>query len=287
MKQTAIYQKKRAHHTKWFNKWIQSPVWLSAFGIACLVALTVYLVNALVGELHPGNIWGLSYGIGAAILLLAVMAYSLRRRLMRIRKLPRSWHYLQVHVYGGGLFLLMMLMHSNFQLPNGIITWWLWGLSIWTVVSGLIGIALQKWIPTMLNTGLSTEVHYDRIPDLIAASGERAQSIIEKSSDMVREFYEKHLEYAFEAPKPRLIYYLDAGSSIQRDTQKFDHVRPYLSDDEQEGFDELKMIYKTKLEMDAHYTLQRALRWWIYGHAPFSVMLIVLLIIHIVSVLYY
>ena len=287
MKQTAIYQKKRAHHSKWFNKWIQSPRWFLGTGIASLLVLSIYVINALFGELHPGNIWGLSYGIGATLLFLGVMAYSLRRRMMRFRNLPRSWHYLQFHVYGGSLFLILMLMHSNFQLPNGVITWWLWGLSVWIVISGLIGIVLQKWIPTILNTGLSIEVHYDRIPSLIQVSGERAQSIIEKSSEIVREFYDKHLTHAFLAPKPRLMYYLDAASSIQKDILKFDHIRPYLSDNEQDQFDELKNIYKTKLEMDAHYTLQRALRWWIYAHAPLSIILLVLLAVHILSVIYY
>ena len=287
MKQTAIYQKKRAHHSKWFNKWVQSPRWFFGAGIACLVALSIYAINAMVGELDPGNTWGLGYGIAAAVLFLCVLVYSVRRRLMKFQGLHRSWHYLQLHVYGGTLFLVFMLMHSNFQMPDGLLTWWLWALSIWIVISGFIGIVLQKWIPTVLNTGLSIEVHYDRIPELIQASRERAQSIVDQSTDMVREFHSKHLVSTLLKPMPRLMYYLDAASSIQRDILKFDHVRPYLSDVEQTQFDELKQVYKTKLEMDAHFTLQRALRWWIYAHAPLSVLLIVLLIVHILSVVYY
>ena len=287
MKQTAIYQKKRVNHSKWFNKWIQSPVWLLGFGIACLLAALVYVANMIFGELHPANAWGLSYGITATVLFLGVMVYSIRRRMMGVRKLPRTWIYLQFHVYGGALFLLFMFMHANFQLPNGMITWWLWILSIWIVISGLIGIVIQKWIPTVLNTGLSTEVHYDRIPVLIEASGLKAKKLIEMSGELVRDFYTKNLENTFTAPQPRLIYYLDAASSIHKDTQKFDHVRPFLSEEERLRFDELKMIYKTKLEMDAHFTLQRALRWWIYAHAPLSLLLIVLLIVHILSFVYY
>ena len=287
MKQTAIYQKKRVNHTKWFNKWIQSPAWLTGFTVVALLAIGAYIANIFLGELHPANAWGLSYGIGAAVLFTGVMIYSLRRRTMRIRKQPRSWVYLQFHVYGGGLFLLLMFMHANFQLPNGVITWWLWILSIWIVISGLIGIVIQKWIPTVLNTGLSTEVHYDRIPTLIEAAGTKARDLSEKSGEIVREFYSKHLEHAFLAPQPRLMYYLDAASSIHKDTQKFDHVRPFLSDEERPRFDELKRIYRTKLEMDAHFTLQRALRWWIYAHAPLSILLIVLLVVHILSFVYY
>ena len=287
MKQTAVYQKKRVNHSKWFNKWVQSPRWLSGFAIVFLIAILVYTANMLFGELHPANAWGLSYGIAAVVLFFGVMAYSVRRRMMNVRQLPRTWIFLQFHVYGGTLFLLFMFMHANFQFPNGVITWWLWGLSIWIVVSGLIGIVIQKWIPTVLNTGLTTEVHYERIPLLIEASNVKATKLIEMSGALVRDFYKKHLENAFTAPHPRLIYYLDAASSIHKDTEKFDHVRPYLSEEERLRFDELKMIYKTKLEMDAHYTLQRALRWWIFAHAPLSILLIVLLIVHIFSFVYY
>ena len=189
-------------------------MWLAGFGIACLIAILVYVANIFFGELHPANTWGISYGITATVLFLGVMVYSFRRRMMGVRKLPRTWIYLQFHVYGGGLFLLFMFMHANFQLPNGVITWWLWILSIWIVISGLIGIVIQKWIPTVLNTGLTTEVHYDRIPTLIEASGVKAQKLMSMSGELVRDFYKKHLENAFNAPQPRLMYYLDAASSI-------------------------------------------------------------------------
>jgi hypothetical protein len=39
--------------------------------------------------------------------------------------------------------------------------------------------------------------------------------------------------------------------------------------------------------MDAHYTLQRTLRWWLYGHVPFALVLIAVVAFHIFSVLYY
>ncbi len=287
MKQTAIYQRKRPQHSHLFNKWIQSPRWFAGFGIACLVALVVYALNMLLSELHPGNTWGLSYGIAAAVLFAGVMLYSARRRMMGIRALPRSWHYLQFHVYGGTLFLLLVFMHSNFSTPNGIVTWWLWILSIWIVLSGLFGIVLQKWIPTVLNAGLSIEVHYDRIPDLIDASRERAETIAGSGSEVIQEFYRKELAPAFNVPKHRWMYYIDAASSIHANTKKFEHIRQYLSSEEQSLFDELNLVYKSKLEMDAHYTLQRALRWWIYAHAPLSVLLFVFLVVHIFSVYYY
>ena len=56
---------------------------------------------------------------------------------------------------------------------------------------------------------------------------------------------------------------------------------------EKEKLDRLQSFYKTKLEIDAHYTLQRTLRWWLFLHVPLSLVVLVLMMIHLLSVWYY
>ncbi len=286
IQKSAIYQRKRANDPRWFNRWIQSPRWLMGFGIAVAVCVLLFLANALFGQVHPGSLWGLTYGISAAVVFVAVFAYSLRRRTMRFRP-GRTWHYLQVHVYGGALFLVLILMHTGFGLPKGILTWWLWLLSLWVVGSGFLGVVLQKWIPMLLNSGLSIEVHYDRIPELIADLSERAETLAASCDYTIREFYRKTLAAAMAAPQSRLIYYFDITGGIQAQTEQFEYLRALLPDEEQEKLDTLEDMYKTKLEIDAHYTLQKALRWWLFLHVPVSILLIVLLALHIFAVWYY
>lgn len=286
MKKSVIYQKKRSEASRLSNKWIQSPRWFLAFWIVVGVCLVVYLANALFGQVHPGNALGLGFGILATVLFIAVFAYALRRRLMRLRP-GRTWYYLQVHVYGGTLFLLLVFMHSGFAVPQGVLTWWLWLLSIWVVGSGLLGIVLQKWIPMLLNSGLSIEVHYDRIPELITDLRQRAETLVKSCDYATREFYRKTLAPVLASPQTRLIYYLDVTGGIQARTEQFDYLRALLPDDEQQKLDDLQAMYKTKLEIDAHYTLQKALRWWLYLHVPVSLVLIVLLALHIFAVVYY
>ncbi len=286
MKKTAIYQKKRPKASRMSNRWIQSPRWFLGFWIAVGVCLLLYLANALFGQVRPGNTLGIAYGIMATVLFVAVFAFALRRRLMKFRP-GRTWYYLQVHVYGGALFMLLVFMHTGFKMPQGILTWWLWMLSIWVVGSGLLGVVLQKWIPMLLNSGLSIEVHYDRIPELIADIRHRAESLATTCDYATREFYRKTLAPILATPKTRLIYYLDITGGIQARTEQFDYLRALLPEDEQEKLDDLQAMYKTKLEIDAHYTLQKALRWWLYLHVPVSLVLIVLLALHIFAVVYY
>ncbi len=286
MKKTAIYQRKRADAPWWFNKWVQSPRWFAGFWIAVAVCLLVFAVNAVFGRVHPGSAWGIGYGIAATALVVGVFFYAVRRRTIPGR-LGRTWFYLQFHVYGGTLFLLLMFMHVGFRTPHGILTWWLWFLSIWVVGSGLLGIVLQKWIPTLLNAGLSIEVHYDRIPDLVEQIRERAEHLAATCNPSTRDLYRKAMAPALAGPKTRLIYYLDITGGIRARIEQFDYLRDLLSAEEQDKLDTLQDLYKTKLEIDAHYTLQKALRWWLYLHVPVSLVLLVLLALHVFLVAYY
>lgn len=287
MKKRAIYQHKRAGASRWYNKWVQSPRWLTGFGVAVAGCVMVYLVNILFGQVHPGSAWGLSYGLLATVLFVAVSFYAVKRRAMQVRRLGRAWPYLQFHVYGGTLFLLLMFMHVGFELPEGVLTTWLWVLSIWVVGSGLLGIVLQKWIPTLLSSGLSVEVQYDRIPELVDHLKSRAEVLVASCQPPTRDFYRRAMAPALTAPKTRLIYYLDITGGLQGSTEQFDYLRDLLAPEEKTKLDTLQEIYKTKLEIDAHYTLQKALRWWLYLHLPVSLVLAVLLALHIFAVVYY
>ena len=286
-KKTAIYQKKRTGAPTWYNKWIQSPAWLMAFAGVAALCLIAYAVNAAVGTVHPSSTWGIGYGIAATVLLVAVLLFAVRRRTMGIRGTGRSWVYLQVHVYGGTLFLLLMLMHTGFGVPEGAHTWWLWFLSLWVVGTGFLGIAIQKWIPTVLNEGLSIEVHYDRVPALIDDLRERSEKLVASAGVRVREYYRTHVAAALEGPQPRLVYFVDVTGGVNNRARQADFLRDILPDEERKTLDELREIYHSKLEMDAHYTLQKALRYWLVLHVPVSIVMIVLLCVHIFSVLYY
>ncbi len=286
MKKTAIYQRKRLHSSRGFNKWVQSPRWFVGFWIAVGVCLVLYALNALFGRIHPGSTWGLGYGIAAAVLFVGLFTYAIRRRTMRLRP-GRTWYYLQFHVYGGTLFMLLVFMHVGFGVPHGVHTWWLWVLSMWVVASGLLGVVLQKWIPTLLNSGLSVEVHYDRIPELVERIQQQAETLVDSCEAPIRAFYRKNVAAALVTPETRLIYYLDITGGLRARTKQFDHLHALLPAEEQQKLDALQAIYRTKLEIDAHYTLQKALRWWLYLHVPVSILLIALLIVHLYAVLYY
>lgn len=275
-----------------FKKWRNSSSGARVFVIAVIICGLVYLANAIWFEIRPSNVWGLSYGTVAAILMVGAALLALRRRMTRFalgNGLGNGRVWLQFHLYGGALFLLLTFMHSGFHQPRGILTWWLWFLSIYVTASGVIGVLLQKWIPKILTSGLAIEVVYERIPELIREINEKANALTQTCAPQsgVRDFYKNNVALALVAPRPRLIYCFDITGGIQARLRRFEYVRRLLASDEKEKLNQLEAFYKTKLEIDAHYTLQRILRWWLYTHVPVSLVLLILLGLHLFAVLYY
>ncbi|MGH8015902.1 MAG: hypothetical protein ACREBV_06900, partial [Candidatus Zixiibacteriota bacterium] len=60
-----------------------------------------------------------------------------------------------------------------------------------------------------------------------------------------------------------------------------------LADEDKQKLDNLALLYRSKLECDAHYTLQKPLRLWLIAHLPVSIMLLALVLIHLFIVFYY
>ena len=236
------------------------------------------------------SILGLLCGTFAMALLIFAMLLGVRRRVMRISSryaILKAEKWLSLHVYGGGLFLVLMLLHSGFRLPTGMLNAWVFWLSLWTVFSGLAGWGLQKWIPKVLTSGLSIEVNFDRIHALVDVIRQRAEEQILACEEPVKGFCMKKILPALQWPTVRLIYFFDITGGLAGRLREFDYLYRFLNPIETQKLNNLLQLYKTKLKIDAHYTLQRPLRIWLYAHLPASMLLLVLVMIHLLSVLYY
>ena len=260
------------------------------FAAAALAALAIYAARTLWWEMRPSGPWSIGFGVAAAVLMALAAAYGLRRRAMRTAtrlRLGSAASWLRLHLYGGLLFALLVLIHSGFDLPSGWVTWGLWLLTLWTVASGLAGLALQRWIPRQLASGLSLEAHYDRIPELVAELAERARRLVGESSEPVQQLYQSGLEAALATPQRRLIYLSDITGGAQARLRPLNHLRGFLGSEDRGRLDRLAELYRTKLELDGHYTLQHLLRIWLWGHLPASILLLAFFALHLFQVLYY
>jgi hypothetical protein len=265
---------------------VKSVVWWRVFLAGAALCLAAVVVELALGA--PGGVyaWTVGYGVAATIMLVGALAYAGRRRAPR-RGPGASYHWVQFHVYGGTLFLVLVLLHTGFRWPNGAIGWGLWVTAVWVTATGLAGVLIQKWVPTALSSGLTTEVHYDRIPELVAHVRGRIEDLVAIADESVRSFYQTNLAAVLAGPETRLIYFVDITGGIQTRLRHLDHLAQFLGDADRRTIAELRTLIRTKLEMDAQYTLQRALRWWLYAHVPIAVALPVLVGFHVFAVWYY
>lgn len=257
---------------------------------AAALAVAIFAVQAIFFEVDPGNRWGVGWGIAAALALAVVSLYGARRRAVRLvsrRRWGTARAWLAVHLYGGGLFALLMLIHSGLRVPTGALTWWLWALSLWTVASGVAGRGLQLWLPRVLGSGLEVEAHYERIPELVAEVRAKAERLAAGCDEPIQALYARRMAPAMTAPERRLLFFVDITGGERARFKEFDHLRRFLGEAERGRLDELVRLYETKLQLDAHYTLQQALRVWPWAHVPASVAVLALFALHLFTVLYY
>ncbi len=254
--------------------------------VGLVAALALYAVGAATAGVDPSNAWGIAYGTAAATLLVALALYAARRR-RPFSAVARAHDWLRFHVWGGAFFLLLALMHGGFRVPEGPLNFFLFALSVWVSLSGLLGVALQKWIPRLLTSGLETEAVFERIPQLVGELRERGAAIAAKSSVEVREFYANHVAPRMGESRARLSHFLGAPSIAESRAREFEHLEGFVSPADKENVRALRAIFRAKLELDVQSTLQRTLRVWLYAHVPPSIALLALVALHVFNVFYY
>ncbi|MEO1367895.1 MAG: hypothetical protein AAFX50_12030, partial [Acidobacteriota bacterium] len=195
----------------------------------------------------------------------------------------RTW--LLVHVYGSLLFLLTVLLHSGLRGPEGLLSWALWIFSLWTVATGLLGLAAQRLVPRLLTATTEVEANYDRIPELVDELRRRSDDLAAACEPPLRLYYSKRMAPTLAAPS-RFAAALPHGRADRR-LGPLEHLRSLVTGDELERVNELERLYAAKLDLDAHYAWQSVLRLWLWLHVPAAVLLSLLVVVHIASALAY
>lgn len=262
------------------------PANLVATLLICVSSLVLYGVWGSLFALSPKRGFGLLFGILGALFFTFEMAYPLRRP--RARPLGRAQAWLQLHIYAGVFAFMCVLIHCDFTWPHGAMGWGLLLLSAWTTLTGLLGVLLQKWVPSALSDGLRVEALYERIPGLVEKLVADADALVGKtSSDVMRRFYRVDVRPKLERVAPSWAYLLNVRSGGERALEPFRRVYQFLGEEEREAVADLEQIYDDKLQLDAHYSLQGILRKWVILHAPPAGLLMGLLAIHILSWILY
>jgi hypothetical protein len=263
----------------------KKPVWFKNSLAAAGVSLVLYLVLAWQQPWQPGRFWGLTFGTVAALLFLNAGLYPLRRRLLA-RPLGTVQRWLQLHVYGSTLAMLFVIIHMGFRWPAGAFGWWLFGLSLWTTLTGILGVFLQKWVPVTIARNLKIEAIYERIPELVERLGAEAAKLMTGAGDTLTRVYEADVKPLLAAPAPRWSYLFDIRDSRIRLLEPLTRIETFVDEQDRDRLRDLNAVLSEKLDLDVHLSLQRALKLWLLTHIPAAMVLLGILAVHIIAVVY-
>jgi hypothetical protein len=107
------------------------------------------------------------------------------------------------------------------------------------------------------------------------------------ASDVLQRFYDAQVHPALAGLAPSWSYLFDARSGREQRLAPFEHIQSFVGDGDKERLADLKTIVSEKLEIEAHYSLQRILRLWPLAHVPPAMLLMALVVAHIAAVWYY
>ena len=89
------------------------------------------------------------------------------------------------------------------------------------------------------------------------------------------------------APIMSWTHLLDVRGDRARLLEPLGRLAPFLDEADRERLEDLKVIVEDKLDLDAHMSLQRALRLWPLTHVPGAMVLLGLLVVHVFAVVYF
>ena len=254
----------------------------AAGSVLCVLA---YVIAAYLRPWSPKRGLGLAFGFLAAFLFVFEMLYPARRPKAMPLFTAKNW--IQAHVYLGVVAMLAVVIHAGFSFPHGAFGWWLFLLSAWTTATGLLGVALQKYIPAAIAEGLRVEALYERIPELVEKLRNEADTLMSDASDVLDRFYRSEVREGLSRLKPSWSFLLDVRSGRDRALEPFRRMAQFVDPAEKPKLDDLTSLYTEKMELDAHRSLQGMLRGWLVLHVPPAGLLMALLLVHVFTWIWY
>ena len=288
----------------------------TTFAAGAMAALfAVHVAHSPTG-MSGGSWTGLFFGVVATVLMVVAGLLAARKKVRTLR-VGSAQAWLKAHLWCGLLAMFAVWFHSGFAF-GGTLTTAIMVLFYIVIVSGLVGVVLQHFVPAKLTTEVPLEtVHgqidavcaglaVDAYENVAAVTGPLEQADVEKAAidaeaqlaaDPKRSWKLAPRTPPAGTPKP--------GADKLRSTY-LEQVRPYLrgkSDTAPQT--ELAALARTAPEewrtrvvrlaeicdevrqLRRQRQLQRWLHVWLYAHAPLSFGLFVLVAFHIAYALRY
>ena len=291
----------------------------SVAGLA--VACAIYIPYALRSPQGPrgGSALGLAYGIAAFGFMLFAGLLGLRKK-FPVWRVGRAQSWMRGHLWLGLLSFPLALLHGGFHFGGTLTRCLMWiFLAVW--LSGILGAALQHFLPRLQTAQLPMETIYEQIDRVRGQLAEEAAELVsetcaalegevshaserqralsasagtqggltvasglqanQQAGSQLRHFLEQEMRPYLERAGANGMNLAD-GTQAQRLFQQF---RVLLAPELHSNLDDLENICEEKRQLDKQSRLHTLLHGWLLVHIPLSYALLLLAAVHAVVAL--
>jgi len=283
------------------------------------VALAAYIPYSIASLPRGGSVLGIVYGVVGYGMMLFAALLGVRKKLP-VWRLGRAQTWMRGHIWLGLLTLPMILFHAGFTF-RGPLTGLLMALLFIVFLSGVIGAAIQHYVPRMMTASIPLETIYEQIPhvrDQLRQEADKLVSVLfaqpeavpegviasahagaEKSSagPATEEMIEMEVEErqaAADVYNTMIVPFLsnpDSGGSplAKADGARsfFETLRRKLPATTHGVIADLENLCEEERQLTKQKRLYVLLHGWLFVHVPLSIALIVLGAVHAVVALRY
>ena len=298
-------------HRKWFIG--------SVAGLA--VASAVYIPYALRAAQGPrgGSALGLTYGIVGFLFMLFAGLLGLRKN-FPVWRVGRAQSWMRGHLWLGLLSFPLILFHGGFRFGGPLTRLLMW-MFVFVWISGILGAALQHFMPRFQTAQLPMETIYEQIDRVRGQLAEEAGQLVEETCSALEGEVSRASErqramsasagtqggltvasglQANQQVSAQLHQFLDdemrpylehAGAhamplgQIAQAQKMFQQFRVLLPPELHSNLDDLENICEEKRQLDKQNRLHKILHGWLLVHIPLSYALLLLGAVHAVVAL--
>ncbi|HXH41915.1 MAG TPA: hypothetical protein VNN08_25045 [Thermoanaerobaculia bacterium] len=255
-----------------------------------LIAFTASFVWYAQHEyMHGGSHLGLLYGIVGFFLCFLLAFFGIRKRWYR-STFGTVEQWMQSHIYLGILVLVILIFHTGGRFHDKVAVATLILVAI-VVSSGVLGAILYVTVPRLL-TEVESNLTVDEISEQLNQLGKQMARIASGRSAPFQRIYDQLIREA--APgwlagwrllfaRMRKVKTLAAGD--------WANLLSLVQKDEQEELRQMLVVSRQRKELLIRLIYQQryknVLEFWLYIHIPFTILLLLFAIVHVVAVFYY
>lgn len=283
--------------------------WAIATVVLAIASTVVYVIYAIEtpGGPRGGTAWGLTFGIAGYALMLYAGLLGARKRVPTWR-LGRAQTWMRGHLWLGLLSLLLVLYHAGFAF-RGPLTLIMMLLFFIVIGSGLLGAAIQHYVPSLMTSRVPLETIYEEIPHVRAQLRDEADQLAtgicgpldraadgaaEESSSVAVEIEHddrmRFREVYLQKVRPYLADPESKSAELAdplRSGETFEALRRLLAPPVHGVLDDLENICEEEQQLSRQIRIYRWLHAWLLVHVPLSIALLVLGAVHAVVALRY